>query len=225
MAQWITLHTARGSVQAWQALPPGTPRGCLVVIQEIFGVNPHIRSVAERYAAQGYAVLAPAFFDLVAPGIELPYDKSAHDRGRELVNTIGLEAALDVVSTAALELAGAGKVGTVGYCWGGTVAFLAALKLGLPSVSYYGGRNKAILEALPAGHGPLAPVIFHFGDTDSSIPPETVQLHRDRLPDCPVYTYPTGHAFNRDVSPDIYDEASATLALQRSLDFFAEQVG
>lgn len=225
MGQWITLHTARGSVQAWQALPSGVARGGLVVIQEIFGVNAHIRSVAERYAEAGYAVLAPAFFDLVEPGIELPYDPSSHERGRELVNRIGLEAALDVVSTAALELNAAGKVGTVGYCWGGTVAFLSALKLGLPSVSYYGARNKPFLEALPPGHGPLAPVIFHFGDHDSSIPPDVVQLHRDRLPGCAVYTYPTGHAFNREVSPDIYDADSARLALSRSLDFFAEHVG
>lgn len=224
MGQWIDLHTARGSVQAWQALPEGAPLGGLVVVQEIFGVNPHIRSVADRYAEAGYAVLAPAFFDLVQPGIELPYDKSAHDRGRELVNTIGLDAALDVVSTAALELASAGKVGVVGYCWGGSVAFLSALKLGLPSVSYYGARNKPFLEAMPAGSAPLAPVIFHFGDQDTSIPPEVVQLHRDKLPDAPVYTYPTGHAFNRDVSPDIYDADSAKLALSRSLEFFAEQL-
>ncbi|GGD55442.1 dienelactone hydrolase family protein [Pseudoxanthomonas indica] len=224
MGQWIDLHTARGSVQAWQALPEGAPRGGLVVVQEIFGVNPHIRSVADRYAEAGYAVLAPAFFDLLEPGTELPYDKSAHDRGRELVNTIGLDAALDVVSTAALELASAGKVGVVGYCWGGSVAFLSALKLGLPSVSYYGARNKPFLEAMPAGSAPLAPVIFHFGDHDTSIPPEVVQLHRDKLPDAPVYTYPSGHAFNRDVSPDIYDAESAKLALSRSLEFFAEQL-
>jgi carboxymethylenebutenolidase len=161
----------------------------------------------------------------VAPGIELPYDASAHDRGRELVNTIGLDAALDVVSTAALELASAGKVGTVGYCWGGSVAFLAALKLGLPSVSYYGARNKPFLQAMADGSHTLAPVIFHFGDNDSSIPPEVVQLHRDKLADAPVYTYPAGHAFNREVSPDIYDADSAALALSRSLAFFAEQVG
>lgn len=225
MGQWIPLHTARGSVQAWQALPAGTPRGGLVVIQEIFGVNPHIRSVADRYAEAGYAVLAPAFFDLVEPGIELPYDTSSHERGRALVNSIGLEAALDVVSTAALELASAGKVGTVGYCWGGSVAFLSALKLGLPSVSYYGARNKPFLETLPQGSPPLAPVIFHFGENDSSIPPEVVRLHRDRLPDSPVYTYPAGHAFNRDASPDMYDADSATLALSRSLAFLAEQIG
>lgn len=224
MGQWMELHTARGTVQAWHALPTGQPRGGLVVIQEIFGVNPHIRSVADRYAEAGYAVLAPAFFDLVEPGIELPYDTASHQRGRDLVNTIGLDAALDVVSTAALELASAGKVGTVGYCWGGSVAFLAALKLGLPSVSYYGARNKPFLEALPAGTGPLAPVIFHFGENDSSIPPEVVQLHRDKLPDSPVYTYPTGHAFNREVSADMYDADSAALALSRSLDFFAEQL-
>ncbi|MGX5731798.1 dienelactone hydrolase family protein [Pseudoxanthomonas beigongshangi] len=225
MGEWTTLETARGPVAAWQARPAGEPRGGLVIIQEIFGANAHIRSVAERYAEAGYATLAPAFFDLVEPGVELPYDPSAHDRGRELVGKLGFDAALDIVSAAAAALLPAGKVGTVGYCWGGTVAFLSALRLGLPAVSYYGSRNRLFLAEMPAGAMLPAPVMFHFGEQDATISPDAIQLHRERLPDMPIHTYPAGHAFNRDATPEIYDAASAELALSRSLAFLAEHVG
>lgn len=225
MGEWTTLETARGPVAAWQVRPRDEPRGGLVIIQEIFGANAHIRNVAEHYAEAGYATLAPAFFDLVEPGVELPYDPSAHDRGRELIGKLGFDAALDVVSAAAGALAWAGKVGTVGYCWGGTVAFMSALRLGLPGVSYYGSRNRLFLQDMPEGGTLPAPVIFHFGEQDGSIPPEAIALHRDRLPGMPVFTYPAGHAFNRDASPDIYHAASAELALSRSLAFLAEHVG
>jgi dienelactone hydrolase len=115
-----------------------------VVVQEIFGANPHIRSVAERFAAEGYAVLAPSFFDLVdgpdADPDALPYDAEGVKQGLERVGALGMEKALEVVRAAA-PAGPYGKVGTVGYCWGGTVAMLSALRLGLPSVSYYGARN------------------------------------------------------------------------------------
>lgn len=218
MGQWITLETPHGPVAAWQALPDGTPRAGLVVVQEIFGVNPHIRSVADRYAALGYAVLAPAFFDPVQKGVELGYGEDGFKRGRELVAELGMEAAVDIARVAAERLeadAGVDRVGIVGYCWGGTVAMRAAQLLGLPASSYYGGRNVQFLDQ------PFkAPAIFHFGERDPSIPPEAVQAHREKLPQMAVYTYPAGHAFNRDVDPHAWDEASAKLALQRTLDFF-----
>lgn len=231
MGQWITLDTAHGAVAAWQALP-GTPADAgLVVIQEIFGANAHIRAVADRYAAEGYAVLAPAFFDPVERGVELDYDPAGLARGRELVNQLGLDAALDIVAAANaalrthLEAAGAPrKVGTVGYCWGGTVAMLAALKLGLPSVSYYGARNVSFLEDPKLVAAPKAPVMFHFGEQDSSIGPAAVDAHRRALPTMPVHTYPAGHAFNRDIDPKAYHAESAALALRRSLCFFAEHL-
>ncbi|MCD7098659.1 dienelactone hydrolase family protein [Stenotrophomonas sp. MMGLT7] len=222
MGQWITLDTAHGPVAAWEAMPPGAPRAGLVVVQEIFGVNAHIRDVADRYAAQGYAVLAPAFFDPVEKNVELAYDQADFARGRELVGKLGLDAAVDIVQAAAQRLkadAGVARVGSVGYCWGGTVALLAAQRLGLPSASYYGARNVPFLD-LPF----KAPVIFHFGELDTSIPPEMVQQHRDKLPQMAVHTYPAGHAFNRDVDPKAYDAASAALALERTLEFFAREL-
>lgn len=222
MGEWITLDTARGPVAAWKAMPAGAPRAGLVVIQEIFGVNPHIRDVADRYAAQGYAVLAPAFFDPIEKNVELAYDPAGFARGRELVTELGLDAAVDIVQAAARRLqadTGVARVGSVGYCWGGTVAMLAAQRLGLPSASYYGARNVPFLDT------PFkAPAIFHFGERDTSIPPEMVQQHRDKLPQMAVYTYPAGHAFNRDVDPKAYDAASAELALKRTLEFFAREL-
>lgn len=216
MADWITLDTPHGQVSAWHALPSGTPRGGLVVIQEIFGTNPHIREVAEGFAAQGYEVLAPSFFDLVEKDLVLPYDNDGVQRGLELVNAIGVDKAVDVVAAAAARLAGAGKVGTVGYCWGGTIALLSAIRLALPSVSYYGGRNTQFLDE------PLqAPVMFHFGELDKSIPPEAVQQHREKLPQMETFVYPADHAFNRSVGHS-YAPESAALALERTLRFFQD---
>ena len=120
---------------------------------------------------------------------------------------------------AASRLAVHGKVGTVGYCWGGSIALLAALRLGLPSVSYYGARNVPFLDA------PFkAPAIFHFGAQDKSIPPAAIQAHREKLPQMATFVYPADHAFNREVG-HAYDPDSAALALQRTLDFFSEHLG
>lgn len=231
MGQWIQLDTPAGAVAAWQADPPDAPMGGLVVIQEIFGANPHIRAVADDYAAQGLAVLAPAFFDPVEPGVELRYDEAGFARGRELAGRLGIEPALRIVEAAAAWLrlrlpadAGATPVGTVGYCWGGTVAMLAALRLGLPSVSYYGARDLPFLEDAALTAAPKAPVMFHFGQDDASIPPEAVEAHRIALPSMPVFTYPAGHAFNRDVGPQGFHAPSAAMARERSLAFLAEHL-
>jgi len=218
MSQWITLDTAHGPVRAWQALPDATPRAGLVVIQEIFGANAHIRRVAGQYAAAGYAVLAPAFFDPLEPGLELDYDAAGTARGKALVDALGVDRAVDIVDAAARVLAGCGKVGTVGYCWGGTIALLAAQRLGLPSASYYGARNVPFLDT------PFkAPAIFHFGELDPSIPAAAVAAHREKQPAMPVYVYPAEHAFNREVGTH-YHAASADLARERTLAFLEENL-
>lgn len=218
MGHWISLDTPRGRISAWKTGQAGPPRAGLVVIQEIFGVNPHIRSVAEGFAAEGYAVVAPAYFDLIESGVELGYDDAGVAKGRELIAKLGLEAALDITDAATEALKDSARIGTVGYCWGGTVALLAALRLGLPSVSYYGARNAPFLSETPK-----APVMFHFGEHDASIPPERVQQHREMMPQMETFTYPAGHGFNCDVRAD-YDAASAALARERTLRFFAEQL-
>lgn len=218
MGQWLPFESPHGRIHAWRTDPEGVPRGALVVVQEIFGVNPHIRTVAEGFARDGYIALAPAYFDPIEPGVELEYDAEGIARGKSLITSLGLERAADITLAAAESLVGEGNVGTVGYCWGGTVALLAALRLGLPSVSYYGARNLPFLQETPR-----APVMFHFGDRDASIPPEMVQAHRDALPQMEVFTYPAGHGFNCDLRAD-YDPASARLARERSLDFFARNL-
>lgn len=220
MGKRITLNTSGTQcIGAYVAKPSGKPSGGIVVVQEIFGVNAHIRSVADRFAASGYTAIAPAFFDHVETDVELGYDDAGFKRGQALVSQISFDRAIEDVGSAAEAIASAGKIGVVGYCWGGTVALLSAIRLGLPSVSYYGARNVKFL-----GEKLQAPVQFHFGENDSSIPPEAIQKHRDALPQMDVYTYPTGHAFNRDVDPSHYDAASAKLALDRTLAFFAKNL-
>ena len=219
MGHWIDLHTAHGDIAAWRVEPAGKPRGAIVVIQEIFGVNPHIRSVAGNFASEGYVALAPAYFDVLERGVELGYDDEGKAKGKDLITRLGLEKANDITASAAQSLDHEGPIGTVGYCWGGTVALLAALRLGLPSASYYGSRDVPFL-----GEAPKAPVIFHFGERDRSIPPEMVQQHRDALPQMPLYTYPADHGFNCDARAS-YDPASAKIARERTLAFFAAQLG
>jgi carboxymethylenebutenolidase len=218
MGAWIEIDTPHGPISAWKAFPAAAPRGALVVIQEIFGVNAHIRGVADGFAEEGYAVLAPALFDVLERGVELDYDAEGIGKGRDLITRLGLEKAQDMTGAAADALASQGKVGTVGYCWGGTVALLAALRLGLPSASYYGARNVPFLSEIPK-----APVIFHFGERDASIPPEMVEKHRQLLPQMPLYVYPAGHGFNCDARAD-FDPQSAALARTRTLAFFDEHL-
>jgi len=203
-------------IGAYLAETQGKPKGGIVVIQEIFGVNAHVRSVADRFAAAGYTAIAPAFFDRLETGVELGYTDEGMQKGRQLVVELGFDRAIEDVASAAEAIASSGKIGTVGYCWGGTVALLSAIRLGLPSVSYYGARNVSFL-----GETLQAPVMFHFGENDPSIPPETVAKHRQMLPQMDVFSYAgAGHAFNRDVDPAHYHEASARLALQRTMAFF-----
>ncbi|MHA6203068.1 dienelactone hydrolase family protein [Dyella soli] len=215
MGQTIHLNTTRiQCIGAYLAEPAGKPKGGIVVIQEIFGVNAHMRSVADRFAEAGYTAIAPCFFDHLETGVALGYDEAGYARGKALVTELGLERAVEDVASAAEAIASAGRIGTVGYCWGGTVALLSALRLGLPSVSYYGARNLPFL-----GEQPKAPVMFHFGERDRSISPDMVQKHRQMLPQMELFTYPADHAFNRDVG-DQYDEGSAKLAYARTLAFF-----
>ncbi len=220
MGETINLNTSGTQcIGAYLARPGGASKGGIVVVQEIFGVNAHVRSVTDRFAALGYTAIAPAFFDHVESGVELGYDDASFKRGRALVGEISFDKAIEDVASAAESIKSAGRIGVVGYCWGGSVALLAAIRLGLPAVSYYGARNVAFL------HEKLrAPVQFHFGENDASIPPEAVQKHREAYPDMDVYTYPAGHAFNRDIDPSHYDAPSAKLALERTLAFFAKNL-
>ena len=222
MGERINIATSGTQcIGAYVAKAQGTPQGGIVVVQEIFGVNAHIRAVADRFAALGYTAIAPAFFDHVESNVELDYGDDAFKRGRALVSEIPFDKAIEDVASAAESISSSGKIGVIGYCWGGTVALLSAIRLGMPAVSYYGARNTGFL-----GEKLRAPVQFHFGEKDASIPPEAVHKHREAYPDTEVYTYPSaGHAFNRDVDPSHYDPSSAKLALERTLAFLAKHLG
>ena len=221
MQGWIDIETPHGPVRGWRADPAGPSKGALLVIQEIFGVNAHIRSVADRLAAAGYVALAPALFDPVEHGVELGYDEAGIQRARALVSALGTERAMDIINAAAEKLQMEGlRVGAVGFCWGGTLAFLCATRLSLPAVAYYGARSVPFLDE-KAG----APLMFHFGADDPSIPAHDIDLHRQKQPGAQVFVYPgTGHAFNRDVDPKVFNAEAAQRAWQRTLDFFETQL-
>jgi len=222
MGQTIELTAADGHrIGAWQADPDGRPRGGIVVIQEIFGVNPHIRSVAESFAADGWTAIAPALFDRVRRDIQLDYGPEDIEAGREVMAKIPLDTALMDVGAAIAALKAMGlKVGVVGYCWGGTLAWAAACRLdGLDAaVSYYGGGVPGM-----ADEQPNCPVQLHFGEQDHAIPMDGVERFRQAHPDLPVFTYPAGHGFSCDARGSYHAE-SARLARERTDRFLDEHL-
>ena len=196
--------------------PPAATRRALVVVHEIFGLNSHIRQVCERFAKHGYVVIAPALFDVLRPNTELGYDEVGIAKGLEMVERLGFNGALDGVRAAYDQLEAGHRVGIVGYCWGGSVAYLANTKLGMPAVSYYGGRTLPLLKDRPK-----APVMFHFGEDDKSISPDDVQAHRVALPNAEYCLWPAGHGFNCDQRAD-YNADVALQALSRTMAFFGK---
>ncbi len=220
MGKTLSLQLKDGTrIGAYLAEPAGTPKAGLVVVQEIFGVNAHIRSVADRYAAQGYLAIAPALFDPVQPGVELGYDQEGMTKGLEYVGKLGFDRALAGVEAAAQEVQRAGKVATVGYCWGGTLSYLSAIRLGLPAISYYGGRNVQFVAEQAK-----APLMFHYGLKDAHISEADREAVRKANPTAEFHVYDADHGFNCDARGS-YDSASAKLALERSLAFLARHVG
>jgi len=221
MGERINLNTAgTHCIGAYLAKPAGKPKGGIVVVQEIFGVNAHIRAVADTYAAHGYTAIAPAFFDFAENDVELAYDQAGVDRGKSLAMDVGMDRAVEAVASAAESIRSSGKIGVVGYCWGGTVALRAAQVLAMPASSYYGARNVQYL-----GEALKAPAIFHFGADDPSIPPEAIAKQHAAWTEAPIYVYEhCGHAFNRDADAHAYNAAAAKLALQRTLDLFSKSL-
>ncbi len=220
MSVTLTLTAEDGhTFDAYRADPTENARGGLVVIQEIFGVNAHIRSLCDRFAGSGYTALAPAIFDRAEKNVELDYSQDGITRGRAFRGRLNLDHVLLDIAAAANALHGVGTVGSVGYCWGGTLAWLSATRLGLPSVCYYGAM---IIDFV--AEQPRVPVLLHFGERDASIPMDTVERIRAAHPTVPLFTYSAGHGFNCDARGD-YDAESAATALQRTLDFFAAHVG
>ena len=221
MGEWIKLKASDDhQFDGYLSIPSGTPRGGLVVIQEIFGVNHHMRSVTDRFAADGYAALAPALFDRVERSVDLGYDEAGYTKGRAVRQRITYDQAMRDTAASVAHLQRFGKVGIVGYCWGGNIAWLAACRLPVAAaVGYYGSDVANLLNETPK-----APVMLHFGEKDPYIPVESVARIRAAAPSVPVHTYPAGHGFNCEERKD-YDAASASQARERTLALFAKSVG
>ena len=228
MGHMIQLSAADGQqIPAYVAEPKGAVKGAVVVIQEIFGVNSHIRSVADGYAAQGYLAVAPAAFHRVKPGVELGYTDAdmgegfGHKTAVEALPAPGVMQDIQAAIDYAAQTSG-GKVGIVGYCWGGLLTWRAACTLkGLSAAApYYGGGMTT--EAEIARH-PQVPVLAHFAEEDKWIPLDSVEAFKKAHADVQVFTYAAHHGFNCDQRGS-WDAPSAALARERSLAFFAQHL-
>ncbi len=201
------------------AHPQGEPKGGIVIVQEIFGLNLHIRNLVEDYARRGYRTVAPALFDRVERGVERGYGPTGIEAGRAIREQIPDDTAIGDILAAAQFLEGL-RVAVIGYCWGGTLAWKCAAELEIEAaVAYYGGGIAAAIDMQPQ-----CPVMLHFGEKDAHIPMADVKKLQARYPDIPVFTYPAGHGFNCDHRAD-YHKESAELALQRTLEFLETHVG
>jgi carboxymethylenebutenolidase len=221
MSEFTTLMARDGhEFNAWLAAPAGKPRGAVLVIQEIFGVNAHIRAVTDGYAAEGYVAIAPALFDRVRRGIELGYSPDTMQEGLGYVQQLLPEKTLLDLAASIAVVKHAGRVGVVGFCWGGKLAYVSACELPVAcGVAYYGGRIVAEL-----GKTPKCPMLYHFGGQDSHIPPSDIEQIRAVNRRGTFYVYPDAdHGFNCDMRAS-FNAAAAQLARQRTLAFLAQHL-
>ena len=216
-AATIELTASDGHQLAAYESRPATPVAGIVIVQEIFGVNAHIRSVVDRYAALGFHAVAPALFDRVERGVELDYTQDDGLRGREIRAKVDWDWTTLDVGAAVEHVASSGPVAVIGYCWGGSVAWLAASALPIAAaVGYYGGQITQFLD-----RSPTCPVLLHFGALDAMIPLDGVAEISERHPDVEVHVYADAdHGFNCDARATYHPE-SAGLALERTLDFLS----
>ncbi|MDB5914281.1 MAG: hypothetical protein JWP22_2956 [Ramlibacter sp.] len=227
MGQFTELKAADGQmIPAYVAQPAGKPKGGIVVIQEIFGVNSHIQSIADLYAAQGYLAVAPAIFHRVKPDVDLGYTSEDMAAGMALktaTEALPAPGVMQDIQAAINHAAQAGKVGIVGFCYGGLLAWRAACELtGLSAaVPYYGG---GVTTPDEVKRKPKVPVLAHFGDKDKHISVESVEAFRKAQPGIEVQLYPADHGFNCDQRGS-YDAEAAKLARERTLAFFAKHLG
>ncbi|HWG22056.1 MAG TPA: dienelactone hydrolase family protein [Terracidiphilus sp.] len=217
MGERISLRAADGQeLGAYVAWPQGDPIAGLVVVQEIFGVNAHIRRVADGYANDGFLAIAPALFDRIEPGVELDYQGADQQRAMSFVPRLDTEKAiLDVEAAVQYAAQSTGKkVAVIGYCWGGTIAWLAAARLPIhAAVGYYAGRIGQHIDEQPK-----VPVLLHFGSQDTHIPKEEVDKVKAAHPEVEIHWYDAGHGFNCDARAS-YNPQAAEQARDRSLRF------
>jgi carboxymethylenebutenolidase len=227
MGQFIELTAKDGfGFPAYVAEPADQPKGAVVVVPEIFGLNSHIRSVADGYAAAGYLAVSPSTFHRVKPGVELGYgdeDMKAGFALKTAVDALPAPGVLQDIQAAVEYAARGGKVGIVGYCWGGLLTWRAAASVsGLSAAApYYGGGMTTPEET---ARQPKVPVLAHFGDKDHWIPLDTVEVFKKAHPEVEVHVYEADHGFNCDQRGS-YNAEAARLAKDRTLEFFAQHLG
>jgi carboxymethylenebutenolidase len=222
MGESIRLTAADGhELGAYVARPVGEAIAGLVVVQEIFGVNAHIRAVADEYASDGFLAVAPALFDRIERGVELGYEGADVQKAMSFIPRLDIDKAVADVA-AALEFpkkTTGKKAGVIGYCFGGTIAWLAATRLHPDAaVGYYGGRIGNY-----AAENPSCPVMLHFGRQDAHIPAEAVEKVHSAHPEVEIYSYDAGHAFNATPRAS-YNAEAAKLARSRSLAFLKKNL-
>jgi carboxymethylenebutenolidase len=221
MGEFTSIMARDGhEFRAYLAASPARPKGAIVVIQEIFGVNPHIRAVTDGYAAEGYTAIAPSLFDRVRPGVELDYTPQSMQEGFGYVKQIPIENVLKDVAACQAVVKNSGRQGIVGFCWGGRVSFIAAAELGFAAaVAYYGGGIKDELNRKPK-----CPIMFHHGGLDKHITQEDVAKIKAAVPNGIFHDYPNAdHGFNCDQRAS-YNAEAAALARKRTLEFFQRHV-
>jgi carboxymethylenebutenolidase len=225
MGQMLTLTSSDGfKLAAYLAQPSGKPRGAMIVVQEIFGVNRHIKGVADGYAADGYVSIAPAFFDRVQPGLDLGYGPADIEIGRGYIPKVDMGKAVQDLSAAVAHVTAHGKVGVVGYCWGGRVSWVSSAQVdGLAcAVSYYGGGVPGLGELKNK-----VPVMFHWGELDQAIPLDSVNELLSKRAELAANSFVykgAGHGFNCDERGS-YNAESAKVARERTLDFLRRHIG
>ena len=220
MGEFTTIMARDGhEFQAYLAAPPGKPRGAVVVLQEIFGVNAHIRAVTDSYAAEGYTAIAPSLFDRVRRGIQLGYGPEDKTQAIGTMQQLKPDETMKDVAAATAVVKSSGRVGTVGFCWGGRIAYLAACDLPVSCAVVYYGKIVDVLDKKPKRR-----VMYHFGSLDKSIPVSDTAKIAAAYPDSPLYVYEgADHGFNCD-QRSAYNPEAAALARQRTLGFLARCV-
>ena len=219
----IELTAADGHrLSAYQSMPDGKPKGGIVVLQEIFGITANIRAICDHLAGCGYCAIAPSLFDRQTRDLVLPYTTDGSVKGRALRQSIGWTNALADTAAAANALASTGKIAAFGFCWGGTVAWLAAARLPHigAAVCYYP------TQILPfAAEAPRFPVLMHFGERDPFTPLSTIgTLRANHGSRVEIQVYPAGHGFDCNDRTD-YHQPSADGARERTLAFLAREIG
>jgi carboxymethylenebutenolidase len=222
MGKYVEITASDGHrLDAYVAEPAGKPRGGIVVIQEIFGVNSHIRSVADGFSNDGYLAIAPAMYDRVKRKYETGYTQPEIAAGFEIRKQISWDQSMIDVQAALGHVRSAGNVGIVGYCWGGSVAWMASARVAqlAAAVCYYGGSIPELIDEKPG-----CPVMLHFGESDQSIPVEKARQVEQAHPEATTHYYAAGHGFNCDHRGS-FDAAAAKQARTRTLEFFRKHVG